>query len=397
VIAALGLRKWFLITIVTSTLTTTSLAEVVRVYNRQNVQQAIREAKPGTRISIAPGEYRGGLTFENLKGTADHPIVIEAMDPTKKPVFVGGSSGMHFIRPQYVELRDLIFKKATDNGLNIDDGGNSEDAANHLLLENLTVADVGPSGNHDGIKLSGVENFRVKNCRIERWGNGGSAVDMVGCHDGEIVGCQFHFNSKVLATGVQNKGGTSNIVIRNCRFNHVGTRAVNIGGSTGRAYFRPLDAGYEAKNITVEDNEFIGSMSPIAFVGVDGAIVRYNTIYRPKTWVFRILQESRDTDFVACRNGKFTNNIIAFRSDEIRSIGNVGGGTSPETFKFANNHWFCINDPDRSERLNLPVNEQGGVYGLDPLFRDAETGGLQLLPQSPVADAGVRRMAERSR
>jgi hypothetical protein len=74
---------------------------------------------------------------------------------------------------------------------------------------------------------------------------------------------------------------------------------VNIGGSTGIPYFRPpLDqwpAGVpksEARNIVVEGNTFIGSLSPICFVGVDGATVRFNTIYKPGKWAFRILQET---------------------------------------------------------------------------------------------------------
>ena len=40
---------------------------------------------------------------------------------------------------------------------------------------------------------------------------------------------------------------------------------VNIGGSTGRAYFRPRPEGFEAKDITVEDCTFVGSGA--AFVG----------------------------------------------------------------------------------------------------------------------------------
>ena len=116
---------------------------------------------------------------------------------------------------------------------------------------------------------------------------------MVGCHRGEIVACTFRHGDTVGDHGVQAKGGSSDVVIRRCRFEHAGQRAVNLGGSTGLAFFRPKPEGYEAKNITVEDCTFDGSMAPIAFVGVDGAIVRHNTIYRPRRWGFRILQETQ--------------------------------------------------------------------------------------------------------
>lgn len=83
---------------------------------------------------------------------------------------------------------------------------------------------------------------------------------------------------------------------------NAGGRGLNIGGSTGTAYFRPKSQGYEAKDITVKDCTFLGSMSPIAFVGVDGAHVHHNTFYWPTRWLFRILQENQDPQFTPCRN-----------------------------------------------------------------------------------------------
>lgn len=297
---------------------------------------------------------------------------------------------MHLSRPSYVELHDIVFAEATGNGLNIDDGGNADSPAEHLVLRRLRVRDVGPSGNRDGIKLSGVDHFVVEQCLVEKWGSGGSAIDMVGCHHGRIDRCEFKHRGDIAANGVQTKGGSSDISIQRCRFENAGGRAVNIGGSTGRDYFRPRSADYEAKRINVEDCTFIGSMSPIAFVGVDGASVRYNTIYCPSHWVMRILQESQGPEFTPCRNGVLSHNLIVFRSDQLRSIVNVGGGTSPETFQFADNHWFCIDNPARSRPDGLPTVESNGSYGQDPGFIDESQLELRLSDQSPVRDAGVR-------
>jgi len=80
----------------------------------------------------------------------------------------------------------------------------------------------------------------------------------------------------------------------------------------------------------------------VAFVGVDGAEVRFNTIYRPERWAFRILQETTAAGFVACRNGRFTDNIVAFHSSQWSSGGvNIGPNTAPGTFQFARN-WWCL-------------------------------------------------------
>jgi hypothetical protein len=70
---------------------------------------------------------------------------------------------------------------------------------------------------------------------------------------------------------------------------------------------------------------------------------------------------------------------------------NVGGGTSPETFEFAGNFWYCEDRADRTERMvQLPTKEEDGTYGQDPQFQDAPKGDLGLKAGSPVKDAGVR-------
>ena len=37
-------------------------------------------------------------------------------------------------------------------------------------------------GNHDGIKLSGVQDVVIRNVVVEGWGTEGSAIDFVGVH-----------------------------------------------------------------------------------------------------------------------------------------------------------------------------------------------------------------------
>jgi hypothetical protein len=218
---------------------------------------------------------------------------------------------------------------------------------------------------------------------------------MVGCTGGIIKGCIFQDASGDAANGVQTKGGSSNVVIQRCRFENSGGRAVNIGGSTGLAYFRPRDATCEAKDITVEDCEFVGGLAAVAFVGVDGAVVRHNTIYRPRRWPFRILQENTDPRFATCRNGKLINNVIAFRSDEVRQVFNIGPNTAPDTFTISGNVWRCLDRPEDTRRLlGLPVAETAGVYGAQINFRDPAQGDIRIADRKPE-DAGVREAAER--
>ena len=336
----------------------------VLVGHDASLRAALRSAQPGTHIRIAPGRYRPGVWVEKLRGTRQQPILIEGADEKNPPMFEGGAEAWHLSDCAYLTLRNIAVRKQTGNGINIDDGGTFDTPSHHITLEKIHVADIGPKGNHDAIKLSGVDDFVVRDCAIEGWG--GQAVDMVGCHRGLIDGCTFRGKPGFSQdTGPQTKGGSREIAIRRCLFDNAGARAVNLGGSTGLRFFRPPGALYEAKDITVEGCTFIGSQAPIAYVGVDGAVVRYSTIYHPSKWVLRILQETTEKGFAPCANGRFERNLVVFRRAEVQVFVNVGPNTRPETFNFADNLWFCEDRPQASKPA-LPVPESGGVYGVDP-------------------------------
>jgi hypothetical protein len=321
-----------------------------------------------------------------VKGKPEQPIVLAAATLESPPVFHGGVQLSDVV---HVEIVGIVIAGAPANGLNIDDGGTFDTPSHDVVIRDVTVRDCGGRGNDDGIKLSGVDRFVLERCTIERWGRGGSAIDMVGCHGGLIEACTFRDReTDAAATGVQAKGGSRDVTIRRSRFEHAGERAVNLGGSTGLEYFRPRPEGFEAKDITVEGCTFVGSTAPIAFVGVDGATVRWNTFYRPRKWFVRILQETREPGFVPCRRGIFADNLVAYLASEVQTPVNIGPATAPETFEFARNYWFCIDDPAR-DRPELPVVERDPAGGADPLFRDAEKGDFQLAERSPARAHGT--------
>jgi hypothetical protein len=369
----------------------------LRVRDAASFRNAAGAAKPGDRILLEPGEYPGGFAFQGLRGAPGKPIVIGAADRERPPVLRGGGTAIQLTDPQHVVIEGLVIAGASGNGLNIDDGGSFDSPARDIVLRGLKISDIGPRGNNDGLKLSGVIDFRVEGCVIERWGTrGGSAIDMVGCHRGTIEGNVFRHTDEEGCSGVQAKGGSSEIKVRRNRFERAGGRAVNIGGSTGFEYFRPpIDAKkaaagtlVEAKDILVEGNVFTGSAAPVAFVGVDGAKVRHNTIYKPRRWALRILQETRDAAFVPSRRGEFTDNVIVFETRGWGGAANVGPGTAPETFRFARNVWYAADDPGRS-RQRLPSVEEGAVEGRDPLLADPEKGDFRVRQGSPAAKAGA--------
>lgn len=356
-------------------------AETVTANSRVQLIELVNNATPGTTIKLAPGIYRGGMHFTGLQGEKDKPITITAADPDDPPIIQGGTNCIQISRSSHLVVERLVLTDATGNGLNIDDGGTIDKPTHHITLRKLVVSNIGPKGNKDGIKLSGITDFLIEDCALKDWGSGGSGIDMVGCHRGVIRGC-FLERTNEGATGIQCKGGTSNIRILRCRFENAGMRHINLGGSTGRPFFRPKlkdNNNAEARGLEVAGCTFIGPGVPVAFVGVDGANVHHNTIVHPSPWTLRILQETADDDFIACRDGVFTDNVVVFKQADLRRFVNVGPNTKPGTFTFTRNWWHCEDAPGKS-RPSLPTMEKDGVYGKDPKLDAAG----QVTKQSPV-------------
>lgn len=334
-------------------------ADEIVCHDSKQLREALRSVENGQNIKIAPGEYVGGHHLKGIKG-----LTIEALDPSQPPLFRGGTTAWQFSSCEKLTLRNLKVTGQTGNGINLDDSGQIDRLIPDVTLENIEVSDVGPTGNHDGIKCSGLQKLTIRNCTLSGWG--GSAIDFVGCHDSLITGCRFTGKEGFSThSAIQLKGGTSKIIVEKCHFEEAGERPINVGGSTGLTYFRPQGAIYEASEILVRENIMEGSMCAAAFVGVDKAEFINNTILYPTKWIFRILQETREPGFVPCRDVLIKDNRIIFRRAQVQSEINIGSGTSPETFRFERNQWFAEDQPTQS-KPRLPTEESNGIYGVDP-------------------------------
>ena len=330
-------------------------ADVV-VRDPASLRESLSGLQPGTTLKIGPGEYLGGYHVQGVD-----QLTVEALDRHNPPHFKGGTSAWHFSRCHDLSLRFLKISGQSGNGLNIDDGGRLNQPVSGVTLEHIDISDIGPTGNHDGIKCSGLDKLIIRDCSITGWV--GQGIDMVGCHDSLISGCRFIGKPGFSATaGVQTKGGASDITIEKCHFINSGERPLNIGGSTDLKVFRPLGAKYEARHIVAKGNTIEGGLCAAAFVGVDGAEFTGNKILYPEKWVFRILQETKLEGFVPCRNVVLKENDIVFRRAQVQIEVNVGSGTEPTSFQFVRNRWLAEDRPQAS-KPQLPVEEKGGIYG----------------------------------
>ena len=363
-------------------------AEEVTVNSTDALRSAVLRAKPGTTILIARGNYSGGMHFRDVSGNADARITIKGADPDDPPVFKGGRQALQLSDCNFVTLANFIVDGCSTNGLNCDDGGSIPTPMHHLIVENVTIKHIGPRGNHDGLKMSGVDQFIIRKCRFIGWG--GSGIDMVGCHQGVVEDCYFHgeegFDN---SEAIQMKGGCADNLVQCCFFDRAGGRGLNLGGSTGLPFFRPNVGDYEATRLLVAGNRFYGCQAPVAWPTASHNRVVQNTIVLPDKWIGRILQETHDPQFKPSHHGIFEKNMVVFD----RRVGrpefiNTGRGTAPETWKFIGNAWF---DTDGNRKPRLPGRETGSVYQVDPKLVDVGKPTMRITSDDErLKDAGAQ-------
>lgn len=349
-----------------------------------NLSAAVAAVLPGDTILIHGGTYAGGLFFNNLQGQPGQWITIKSA-PGATVVFEGGNNAIQLSDPAYLHIQGITFQHQTGNGFNVDDGGTYDTPAHHVIFDDCLFQDISASGNNDLLKLSGLDSFEVRNCRFINGAAGGSGVDMVGCHYGII---ENNYWENQGSNSIQAKGGTAWIRIRRNFFRDGGQRTLNLGGSTGLAFFRPDTAHYEAAYLQVFSNVFVGSWAPVAYVGAVYVEVVNNTFYKPENWVIRILQETVDPDrFIECGDNTFINNII-YLDHNLGTETNIGPDTRPETFLFSNNLWFNSAVPNWSGP-DIPVSDPNQIVNEDPDFVHPDADDFALLGLSPAIGTGL--------
>lgn len=351
--------------------------KVVTVASDQGIQAAVQRAAAGTTIRVAPGIYKnwywGSLALE---GDSIAPIIIEAAEPDHPPVIDckrGGqwkNEGIHLWNAKYVILRGLIVRNAKDNGILFSYSrendwrvlGRDHGACHHVRIENCSVLNTNPSGNHDAIKLSGVEHFTVSNCWVEGWG--GSGVDANGSRCGVIEDSVFvcsqntHNNSAVTLKG----GGDAFLIHRNFFKNSSSEQVIRIGDPEA-ANIPP--GGCAVSAVEVAGNRFVAGATPVAWLSCDGGDVHHNTIVLPAK---RFMRAWGRFD----RSGpSFRSNLVIFDATVMKPKGYrvLISATPPEAvqkFSFKRNAWFEIHGGPSDVTTELPVPEEFGVYGVDP-------------------------------
>jgi hypothetical protein len=306
------------------------------------------------------------------------------------------------VKPRYVIIQRLEIRGTADNGINADDGDevNNPEAARGMVFRELDVHDTGlkPGGVPNCLKLAGVNDVVILNSAFGRCGgtpeSGAVGVGGVGVRNATVA-----FNTFSANGGVQFKGGSADIVVAANHFRNTGWRGVNMGGSTGQQFFRPLpsrrDVNAEAARVRVFGNVFEGGEAAASFTGCVNCSFTHNTVVNPSKWALRILQEAVSGGgytFAPASAGLITGNIFYFRRADLNTGEdiNVGPNTESSSFVLNGNLWFA-HDDSRASGPRLPTfrgKNADTLVGRDPRFVNAGAGDFRLLADSPARGAG---------
>src|SRR5205085_7082831 len=60
-----------------------------RVGSAEGFRRAVAASRPGDRVLLLPGDYKGLFYFKNVHGAPGKPITVAAANPDRPPRFVG--------------------------------------------------------------------------------------------------------------------------------------------------------------------------------------------------------------------------------------------------------------------------------------------------------------------
>ncbi|HHH53752.1 MAG TPA: hypothetical protein ENK91_08850, partial [Bacteroidetes bacterium] len=188
----------------------------------ESLQQAAAIAQPDDKIMILNGIYTQREDISNLNGEAEAPIIIYA-EEEGKVIYRGQSEAWHLSSCTNLFIYGFVFEEQTGNGVNIDDGGNYDNSTFNITLKNCIFRDMNAGGNNDLLKLSGLSGFTIEHCTFLNGADGGSGIDMVGCHQGKFIKNKFE---NMGSNCIQVKGGSQYITITQNTFIDGGNRSL---------------------------------------------------------------------------------------------------------------------------------------------------------------------------
>jgi len=333
-------------------------------------------AQPGDELILMPGNHRP-VTLSNLTGEPGKPIIIRGLDPNHPPTIVAKRRGIVLHKPKHVVIKDIIITGATLTGILVDnkipditDVFNSQTITQQqpwsadLLIRNVTVLETGPKGKRHAIELRGLRDVRIIDSKFEGWG--GSALEIVGCHNILVEKCTFNeLENFSQYHAIQVRAGSTRVNITNCQFDVDCEGVVSLGAISKLNDFCPsipanakAFSQYEARYVQLQHCVFKNGKFTIALLHVDDCLIRNNTFIRPRSAVLGVTHITDLRVVAVAKRGIFGGNLIIWEPGDMSRYIYFSPKIDQTSFSIEQNLWWSSELAKDSNRLGK-IAQQG--------------------------------------
>ncbi len=378
-----------------------SAAEQHLVSPGDSIEFLQRKLQPGDEIILLPGRHRP-FRLAGLRGDDEGPFRIRSLENGPPAIITGGAIGIELTDVRDVEIDHLVIEDMEIAGVLIvnepgADSGPPRPEAPDIVISDVAIHKIGPTGNRDAIRLEGADHVAIRRCRVSGWG--GSAIDLQACRHVVIEQCLFEGRlGFTQANGVEMRGGTAHVLIDACDFRATGAHAVVFGGRTPPEAYRELPPDelddprgprlrYEAHAGRIEESRIEDVACPIALMHARRCEVKQCTVINPGRWfaaAIRVHADERYGDVLAPLFG--FNAVVWNEANTPERRFHLGRGVDGASFQLEPNLWWGPTPTSEADEIpgEMPSTQQTDI---DPALNAA---GRATNPEAELYGCTVR-------
>ncbi|HEX3485342.1 MAG TPA: right-handed parallel beta-helix repeat-containing protein, partial [Micropepsaceae bacterium] len=240
----------------------------------KRIQDAVSSARAGTAIMVKAGEYHENVKLPSVSpGTLTAPIWLMSADGPEAAKIVAASEKLAAIYGYGTDnfiVKDFLIEGGK-NGIQFSQSGRTfTNMVENILVEGNTVL----NAVEDGIKIDQAKNVQILGNIVRTTGQ--EDIDFVAVNNSVIAYNDVSGASG--AAGIMVKGGSTSVAVLANKVHDIPVAdGIMVGGSTGEQFFVPGFTGYEAKDVTISDNEVRHvAKRPLNFLGAVDSRATHN-------------------------------------------------------------------------------------------------------------------------
>ena len=317
--------------------------------------------RPGDEVVLERGVH-AAFTLTDLHGERGKPIVIRGEvgdEPARYPYVKATDFGIRLIRPRFVILRDLMVGNGT-GPLVLVEGENGPDGKPreaNVQVHALRLLQEQRAERQDGLVLRGIDRVDVREVTVRGWNRTAFRIE-------RSSRCSINLCTldpvKDLAqeTGVEVTQGCSQVATAMLTMGPKVKTAFRLGSCEGVPADAAPASGLLVMRCSVPDADRFARIG-----GVDGLLMRWNTVTDPK----RCVWEADETCGLP-RQVVFTDNLISWTPGAIERLCETPATLSRESVQLGPNLWWSAEIPAAFEAIGRPfgVEMAPQVTDVDP-------------------------------